>query len=101
MRIEGQEEQIDLDKVNASKTYCSWKWAIGFILITCNVLCHALVLPYVDLTLLACNAATAIIVNMILSTRILGEEFICKYDLTAMIFIATGSIIIATQAHTE
>ena len=87
--------------MNASKTYCSCKWAIGFVFITMNVLCHSLVLPFCDLTLLACNAATAIIVNMLLSVHILGEKFIWKYDLTAMIFIASGSIIIATQAHTE
>ena len=90
-----------MDGVNAGKTYCSGKWALGFVLITANVVCHALILPYVDLTLLACNAATAIIVNMILSTQILGEEFIWKYDLTAMILIAGGSIIIACNAHTE
>ena len=96
-----EKEDIDLDKVNASKTYCSVKWVIGFILITMNVCCHGLVLPFVDLTLLACNAATAIIVNMLLSTYILGEKFIWKYDLTAMLLIASGSIIIATQAHTD
>ena len=90
-----------MDKVNASKTYCSWKWALGFFLIVLNVICHSLVLPFVDLTLLACNAATAIIVNMLLATFILREKFIWQYDLTAMVLIATGSIVIATQVHTE
>lgn len=90
-----------MDGVNAGKTYCSGKWALGFVFIITNVVCHALILPYVDLTLLACNAATAIIVNMILSTQILGEEFIWKYDLTAMMLIAVGGIIIACNAHTE
>lgn len=92
---------INLDDVNAGKTYCSCKWVVGFTFIMMNAVCHSLVLPFVDLTLLACNAATAIIVNMLLSTNILGEKFIWKYDLTAMVLIATGSVIIATQAHTE
>lgn len=96
-----EDENLDLDHVNAGKTYCSWKWALGFFLIVLNVTCHSLVLPFIDLTLLACNAATAIIVNMLLATFILGEKFVWQYDLTAMVLIASGSIIIATQAHTE
>ena len=66
-----------------------------------NVAVHALVLPFVDLTLLACNACTAIIVNMILSTRLLGEKFIWQYDVTAMVLIAIGSISIVLNANTE
>ena len=93
---QAKRDEVDLDKVNAGKTYCSWKWALGFFLIVLNVTCHSLVLPFVDLTLLACNAATAIIVNMLLATCILKEKFIWQYDLTALVLIATGSIIIAT-----
>lgn len=94
-------ETIDLDKVNAGKTYCSWKWALGFFLIVVNVICHALVLPHIDLTLISCNAATAIIVNMLLSIFILGEKFIPKYDLTAMFLITIGSVTIVIHANTE
>ena len=66
-----------------------------------NVICHALVLPHIDLTLISCNAATAIIVNMLLSIFILGEKFIPKYDLTAMLLITIGSVTIVIHANTE
>ena len=66
-----------------------------------NVVCHGLILPYVDLTLLSCNAATAIIVNIILSIHILNEKFIPKYDLTAMMLIIGGSMTIVCLSHTE
>ena len=97
----GDTNQVDLDKVNIKRTYCSPRWIIGCGLVIINVVVHALVLPFVDLTLLACNACTAIIVNMILSTRLLGEKFIWQYDVTAMILIAIGSISIVLNANTE
>ena len=87
--------------MSAVKTYCQWKWALGLSLIIMNVLCHSLIVPFCDLTLLACNAATAIIMNMLLSINVLGEKFVCRYDLTAMILIATGSVTIVMNAHTE
>ena len=66
-----------------------------------NVCVHAIILPFCDLTLLACNAATAIIVNMILSTQILGEKFVPIYDISAMLFIAGGTISIVFTANSE
>ena len=66
-----------------------------------NSVAQSLVLPYVDLTLISCNAATAILTNMILSTKVLGEQFIWRYDLTAMFFITIGTITIVLQANTK
>ena len=63
-------------------------------LVLLNSIVQSLVLPHVDLTLISCNAATAILTNMILSTKVLGEQFIWQYDLTAMFFIAIGTITI-------
>jgi hypothetical protein len=80
---------------------CQWKWILGFILIVLNVLCHSLIVPFCDLTLLSCNAATAIIANMILSTQVLGEKFVWQYDMLAMTLIAFGSVTIVINAHTE
>lgn len=87
--------------MNAGKTYLSKRWALGFFFIILNVICHATILPYIDLTLISCNAATAIIVNIILSIKILDEKFIPKYDLTAVILIIAGSMTIVLHAHTE
>ena len=89
------------DNVNDLRQYCSVKWFLGLALIILTSATQSLVLPYIDMTLISCNAATAIIVNMILSTKVLGEKFIWKYDLTAMFFIAIGTITIVLQAHTQ
>ena len=62
---------------------------------------HVVVLPYLDLTLMACNASTAIICNLILSKKYLGETFVCKYDCTALILICTGCSTIVLNAHTS
>ena len=68
---------------------------------TSNTITQAVVLPFVDLTLISCNCATAIIANIILSTKVLGENFIWQYDLTAMMFIVAGTLAIIFQCNTE
>lgn len=62
---------------------------------------HMGILPYIDLTLMACNASTAIVANMILSTKYLDEVFSWKYDFTALVLIVIGSSMIVLSAHTE
>ena len=62
---------------------------------------HVIVLPYLDLTLMACNASVAIICNLILSIRFLGEKLVWKYDLTALVLISTGCTTIVLNAHTS
>ena len=95
------QKSVKRDQLNATKVFCQWKWVLGFAFILLNVLCHSLIVPFCDLTLLSCNAATAIIVNMLLSCHVLGEKFIWQYDLTAMTLIAFGSVTIVINAHTE
>ena len=89
-----EEKAPRADNVNDLRQYCSVKWFLGLSLIIITSASQSLVLPYIDMMLISCNAATAIIVNMILSTRVLGEQFIWKYDLTAMFFIFIGSLTI-------
>lgn len=50
---------------------------------------------------MACNASTAIIMNLILSKKFLGETFIWKYDCTALILICAGCTTIVLNAHTS
>ena len=71
------------------------------MLLTLHVVMQAITLPFLDMTLIACNCATATIVNMVLSTQILKEKFIWKYDLTAMSLIALGCVMIAVNANTD
>lgn len=96
-----EKSMTGVDNVNDIKGYCSVKWAVGIGLVILNSIVQSLVLPHLDLTLLSCNAATAIITNMILSTKVLGEQFIWQYDLTAMFFIALGTVTIVVQANTQ
>jgi len=62
---------------------------------------HVFILPFIDLTLMACNASTGIITSMILSTQFLDEFWTWKYDFTAAFFIILGSTSIVLNAHTE
>ena len=51
------------------------------------------------MTLLAANAVTAVVCAIIFSTQILGETFVCRYDLPALIFIAAGCSTIVLNAN--
>jgi len=77
---------------------CKWLTGFSFLLLGCTI--HVCVLPFADLTLLTANSATALIVSACLSITCLGEAFIWRYDLTAMILIVTGSALIIVQSST-
>lgn len=53
-----------------------------------------------DLTLVAANSANCIVAAIIFSTAILGEKFIWKYDLTALLLISLGCATIVMNANT-
>lgn len=90
-----------VDDVNAGGQYLRCKWVFGFALvITCAVVQSAM-LPFIDLTLVACNCATAILANLVLSVWILGEPFVWQYDVTAILIIVSGTLTIAIQSNTE
>ena len=73
---------------------------LGILIMVISVTIHVLMIPYLSLTLLAGNTATSIIVATILSSLILGEVFIMKYDLTALIFISLGCACLVLNANT-
>ena len=82
------------------RTYCSWRFLLGMIcMVSCLVL-HVYLLKYLDLTLLAANSANSIVAAIILSTNILGEKFIWKYDFTALFLISVGCATIVLNANT-
>ena len=95
------DESVDSDAGQQTKAYCQGKWIFGFTCVASASIIHVIVLPYLDLTLMACNASTAMIANTILSWKFLGEIFIWKYDCTALVLIAAGCITIVLNAHTE
>ena len=50
-----------------------------------------MVLPFLDLTLIAVNAAVGIVFAVFLSIFVLGEKLIPKYDISGLFFILLGS----------
>ena len=90
-----------VDNVNASGHYLRCKWVFGFSLVLLCAAMQSAMLPFIDLTLVACNCATAIVANMLLSVFVLGEPFVWQYDATAILLIVAGTLTIALQSNTE
>jgi hypothetical protein len=59
-------------------------------MITANI-GHIMVLPFADMTLFASTCSVAILFCVVFSILMLGEKFICAYDLTAALLICTSS----------
>ena len=85
-----EDEDVTRDKDETSKAYCSWRFALGFFFMIMGTLIHVMVLPFLDLTLIAVNAVVGIIFSVLLSIIILGEQIVPKYDISGLIFISMG-----------
>ena len=83
------------------RVYCSWRWLVGIFAMILGVVIHICMLKYLDLTLIAANSVTAIVSATVFSTQILGEVFICRYDLPALLLISAGCITIVLNANTS
>ena len=81
--------------------FCSLKGIAGFLLVLLGSTGHFVALPFCDLTLIACNASSAIIMNVWISSRFLGEKFVPKYDITAMLMVFFGTLIIILLSNKE
>ena len=83
--------------------FCSWKGVLGLTLTIVGSAGHFLALPFCDLTLIACNSSTAILINVYISWKYLGEQFVAKYDVSAMalVFVGTLSIILISNKDQE
>ena len=57
-------------------------------------------LPRLNLTMLAAKNVVAILASTVLSIQILGEVFIWKYDLPALILISAGCATVVLFANT-
>ena len=91
---EKRKQTVSSDKMVEKTMCCTWKGVAGLILTAIGCIGHALALPFCDLTLIACNSSTAIIVNVWLSSKFLGEKFIAKYDISAMVLVCAGTLAI-------
>ncbi len=92
---------VEEDENTASKAYCTWQFILGIMCMTAGTLIHVSVLPFLDLTLIAVNATLGIIISVILSTAVLKEAFIVKYDLAGLLFITAGCTLIVLNANKE
>ena len=79
----------------------TWRYILGFVLLTISGLIHSAVLPFADLVLLSTMTAYGILFSTILSIRFLKENFICKYDLPSFILIILGSATIVAFSNQE
>ena len=81
--------------------FCSLKGICGIFLVVIGSLGHFLALPFCDLTLIACNSSSAVLMNVFISTRWLGEKFVPKYDVTAMVLVFLGTLVIVLLSNKE
>ena len=72
---------------------------LGGVALTTAMIIHTQCLKYLDLTLVAANSASCIIAAIVLSTQVLGEKFILRYDLPALIFISAGCAVLVLNAN--
>ena len=80
---------------------CSWKGVCGLAMVIIGSLGHFVALPFCDLTLIACNAGSGVIFNIVIATKYLGEKFSAKYDIAAVCCVAIGTLIIVLLSNKE
>lgn len=103
MDQEKKKQVVSSDKTIEKTLCCTWKGIAGILLTVVGVIGHLIALPFCDLTLIACNSSTAIIINVYISWKFLGEQFVPKYDISAMVlvFIGTLTIILISNKDQE
>ena len=62
---------------------------------------HFVALLFCDLTVIACNTSSAVIMNVFISWKWLGEKFVPKYDVTAIILVFAGTLLILLMANKD
>lgn len=95
-------EQIHRNEPGAAEEkgiFSTDKGMYSLYLMAVAALLHIWSLANADLTLLAVNASTGIIANIIFSTKFLGDKFVPKYDLPGLILIGIGSTMIVLLSN--
>lgn len=59
------------------------------------------VLPFADMSLFTTSSAVGIMCSAFLAITLLGEHFICKYDLSASLLISIGAFLTIMQMNKE
>lgn len=79
--------------------YFTSQWFTGTLCIFIGTVVHIGCLPWLDLTLVACNATLGIVFALILSVTVVKERFIWQYDFFALLCIITGCVTIVLNAN--
>lgn len=79
--------------------FCTLKGAISLLFVIVASVGHFLALPFCDLTLIACNSSSAILLNVAISVKWLNEKFVAKYDIPAMALVFFGTLLIVLLSN--
>ena len=101
MDQEKKKQTVSSDKTIESTMFCTWKGIAGLALTIVGVIGHIVALPFCDLTLIACNSSSAILINMFISSKFLGEKFVAKYDVSAAALVSLGTLAIILMSNKE
>jgi len=101
MDQEKKKQTVSSDQTIESTMFCSWKGIAGLGLTIVGIIGHTSALPFCDLTLIACNSSSAILINMFISKKYLGEKFIAKYDVTAAGLVSLGTLAIILMSNKD
>ena len=74
------------------KRYSRLVWLVGLFLMMLNSIVGLVILPFIDMTLLASVLATAIISGVLIGIFWLKEPLMVKYDLPALVLMIVGSL---------
>ena len=94
MDTERKKQTMRSDETIEKTIFCSLRGIASLLLTVVGALGHFFALPFCDLTLLACNSSSAILLNVFIAWKYLGEKFVPKYDLTAMSLVSCGTMVI-------
>lgn len=92
MKMGHRSIEDDADKRGRYGHLRSPVWWTGFLLLLAGTLIQLVVIPYVDISLLATTTGLTIIFNNILAITLFDEKWILKYDLPAMLCIIGGCL---------
>ena len=65
------------------------------------IIFHIYLIQFLDLVLISANTQTGTVAAMLLSVKVLDEEFIAKYDIPGLVLIAGGSLFVLLFANKQ
>ena len=89
------------EKGSASMVYTRPLFWMGFLSQSSGYIAQICCVPFADMTLLAANAVFAILFNQILAIFFLKEKYVARYDLSSLVLLTLGTVLIIQSSNTE